>query len=161
MIDGESRSSKKRRVQELDSIAERLLELPAARLRKAELPESVFEAVLEGQTMERTAFRRQRLYIARLLRELGEEVEPIREFVESAGVEGRKQTAESHWIESWTERLLNEGEAGITALLETRQQADRQQLRQLLRGARKEAEAGRPARLRRRLSRYLRELPKD
>jgi ribosome-associated protein len=63
-----------------------------------------------------------------------------------------------HRLEQWRERLIEEGDAAIGALLNEWPTVDRQRLRQLVRDARREREQGKPAGAARKLFRYLRGL---
>jgi len=63
-----------------------------------------------------------------------------------------------HRLELWRDRLIDEGDAAVGALLEEWPTLDRQRLRQLVRDARREREQGKPAGAGRKLFRYLRSL---
>jgi ribosome-associated protein len=65
---------------------------------------------------------------------------------------------EHHTVERWRDKLVAGGNEALTELLKERPHADRQQLRQLLRNAQKEAEANKPPKSSRLLYRYLKEL---
>ena len=54
--------------------------------------------------------------------------------------------------------MISNGNEALTALLDEQPQADRQLLRQLMRNAQKEAEAGKPPKSSRLLYRHLKEL---
>ena len=58
------------------------------------------------------------------------------------------------------DKLIAEGNDALTELLNEQPHADRQQLRQLLRNAQKEAEAAKPPKSSRLLYRYLKDLLK-
>jgi ribosome-associated protein len=56
----------------------------------------------------------------------------------------RAAAARHHRVERWRDRLLGEGDAALGDLLEVCPAADLQALRQLVRSARRDQEAGRP-----------------
>ena len=63
-----------------------------------------------------------------------------------------------HRVETWRERLLDGGDAALAELLDEYPQADRQQLRQLVRNSLEERKRNKPPRAFRELYRALREL---
>ena len=63
-----------------------------------------------------------------------------------------------HRVEAWRERLLDEGDAALGALLDEHPTADRQHLRQLVRNALEERKRNKPPRAYRELFRELRGL---
>ena len=65
---------------------------------------------------------------------------------------------EHHIAERWRARLINDGNAALTELLNDHPHADRQQLRQLIRNAQKETELAKPPKSSRLLYRYLKAL---
>lgn len=155
-----SKSQRKRDSHALQALGEQLVELPAARFESLELPEQLEAAVREARAIRQRGGRKRQLqYIGRLMREL--DAEPIR--AQLAALEGRDQRsiALHHAAERWRARLVAEGDEALGALLEEHPQADRQQLRQLVRGARAEHAAGKPPRSYRELFRALRALLGD
>ena len=67
-------------------------------------------------------------------------------------------TARQHRAEAWRDRLLEEGDGAVGALLDSRRDADGQAIRQLLRNAGREAARNKPPAAARTLFRLLREL---
>ena len=63
-----------------------------------------------------------------------------------------------HRAEAWRERLLEDGDAALSELLESHPDADRQQLRQLVRSALDERRKDKPPRAYRELYRAIRAL---
>lgn len=66
-----------------------------------------------------------------------------------------------HHLEQWRDRLIEEGDAAIGDALAEWSALDRQQLRQLVRDARREHEHGKPVGAGRKLFRYLRTLMEE
>ena len=70
----------------------------------------------------------------------------------------RSDARRFHALEQWRDRLLAEGDEAVSAFLLEYPDAEAQPLRQLLRNARREQDAGKPPATARKLFRYLREV---
>ena len=151
-----SKSQRKRDALALQSLAEALTRLPDAQLEGIPLPADLREAVLAARRLERGAYRRQIRYLGRLLRAV--DATPIQSAVDACHSASHEDKARFKRLERWRERLLEEGDAAVAALLDEYPGADAQQLRQLLRNARREHSEGRPPRSLRELFRFLRAL---
>ena len=156
-----SKSRLKREAEAVQALGKELVELPAARyaavMNKLELPEGLREAIDTCRGIHARGGRKRQLqYIGKLMR--GIDAEPIRHALESLAGKDRAETALLHRLERWRERLIAEGDAALTELLDEYPTAERQALRQLVMKARKEQEAGRPPAAARALFRALREL---
>lgn len=66
-----------------------------------------------------------------------------------------------HRLEQWRDRLIEQGDALLGEAMQEWPQLDRQQFRQLVRDARREAQQGKPAGAGRKLFRHLRELSEN
>lgn len=139
--DGErpSKSQRKRDMHDLQALGEALLELPVARLAKIDMPERLREALLEAHRIKSHEGRRRQLQlIGKLMRQT--DPAPLQEAVAAQRL-GRAQDALSlHEAEAWRDRLLASDEA-VTEWLAAHPDEDAQQLRTLIRNARKEAAA--------------------
>lgn len=152
-----SKSQRKRDMQALQELGENLVKLKADQLDKIPLPEQLRQAVLEAQRIKsRSAHKRQLQYIGRLMREL--DASPIREAMETLEARSAQANARLHHLERWRERLIAEGDAALSELLDEHPAADRQHLRQLIRSAQREQTQNGPHSHARALFRYLREL---
>jgi ribosome-associated protein len=152
-----SRSHDKRAAEALQALGESLLALDDARLAGLDLPDRLREALRLGRSItSRSASRRQRQYIGKLMR--GVDPEPIRAFL--ARLEGSDEASRArlHRAERWRDRLIDEGDAALGALLEEFPDADRAHLRTLSRQARDERTRGAPPRAGRELFRALKAL---
>ena len=130
-----SKSQIKRDMHALSDMGAQLVELPASQLKKIPLDEQLLDAIRECQsTPQRGARKRQLKFIGKLLRNA--DGEAIREAFESLTAPKREAIAEFHSVERWRERLIEEGDTALTELLAEYPDADRQQLRQLVRNAR-------------------------
>lgn len=134
----------------------RLTELSKDKLVKLNLPEELFEAVLESKKITANgAIRRHRQYLGRLMREI--DTAPITE--QLARWDG-KHTAENayfHGLERWRDRLINDSNA-LSEFMELHPATDSQQLRTLIRNAQKEHAANKPPKSSRELFKLLREI---
>ena len=156
-----NKSAQKRDSAALELLGEELIALPKDRLNALELPAELLEAVKLAQSIagHHSGFRRQRKFIAKLLREM--DAAPIRERLERHSHQSAKATHHLHVIERWRDRLLKGGDHDLNDLMAEYPDADRQKLRQLIRDARKEHQTEAPPRSARLLFKYLRELLAD
>ena len=148
-----SKTRRKREMLELQSLGAALVELPESQLNEMRLETRLLQAVLEAKRIKsHEARRRQLQYIGRLMREV--DAEPIR--AEIAAAEGTSaQAAAAHRrLETWRERLLCD-DAALTRFAAEHPSADLQEIRALIRNARKEAKQGKPPRAYRELFRIL------
>ena len=160
MVDGDdpglSKSQRKRDALALQALADELVRLSAAELDGVPVPAELRDAVIDARALSRGAYRRQVRYLGRLLRDT--DADPIRRAVDALKRASHEDKARLRRLERWRERLMEEGDRAVSELLGAYPGADAQQLRQLLRNARKEHEAGRPPRSSRLVFRFLREL---
>jgi ribosome-associated protein len=154
--DGEfvSRTKKKEAVEELQKLGAALVDLPPAQLESLALPADLLKAVLEAQRItSHGAKRRQLQYIGKIMRKV--DPEPVRAAL--ATVAGKSAAARGLQmrLESWRERLIGD-DAALTAFAGEHPGADLQEMRTLIRNARKEIAEGKPPRAQRELFRVLR-----
>jgi ribosome-associated protein len=151
-----TRSEQTRAATAINQLGIKLTKLSVSELDRLDLPERVREEVGVCQRLKPRARGRQNRLIGQLLR--AEDHEAISEGVESidrahmGGVQREKR------IEAWLNRLIDEGDAGVEALIEHHLDADRQRLRQLTRNARGNSESSKAKRARRELLRAIRAL---
>lgn len=140
-----SKTRRKKEMHALQQLGEALVALPAAVVRAADtLPESLREAVLACQRIrDFEGRRRQMQYVGKLMRSA--DAQAVRAVIAEATQDDRAAVARLHAIERWRELLLADDTA-LTGFVQRHPQADVQQLRQLIRGARAEAAAGKPPR---------------
>lgn len=141
----------------LFALSEEMSELSATQLISLELPESIHKALVEVSGMPHKGARKRLLkFITGQLHKI--EVEPILEKLARMKNKSAHAVREHHIVERWRDKLIAEGNDALTELLDEQPHADRQQLRQLLRNAQKEAEAAKPPKSSRLLYRYLKNL---
>ena len=152
-----SKSQLKREALAKKSLASELLELSAAQLGTLPLEPGVLLAVEQAKAIRsHGARKRQLMYIAKLLRRMDES--ELSAAVEELHAKARGVSAGQHRVEAWRDVLLDKGDAALTVLLKLRDIGDAQSLRQLVRKARQESEAGKPPAAARALFRELRAL---
>lgn len=130
-----SKSALKRQMHDLQSLGEALCELPASRCQALDLPEALLDALAEyRRTRSHEGRRRQMQFIGKLMRQTDEA--PIREAVAAFRLGSAKETLALHEAERWREELLASDDA-ITRWVNAHPATDAQQLRSLVRSARK------------------------
>ena len=138
-----SKSQMKREMLALQDLGEKLVELSTDQLQQLQLPDDLKNAVLEAKHIKkRGAIRRQLQYIGRLMRDV--DADEIQLQYDNVTQHSAKAVQQLHKIETWRERLLEEGDESIQALTEEFPNIDRHQLRQLIRSARQEKLQNKP-----------------
>lgn len=134
------RPSKTRRKQDshdLQALGVALVELSEERLGKLEMPESLLDALVTYKgTRSHEGRRRQMQYIGKLMR--GVDTEPLHEAVAVVQVGQTRESLALHQAERWRAELIAD-DAALTRFAQTHAGADVQQLRSVIRNARKDA----------------------
>lgn len=151
-----SKSQLKREAHALQELGEQLIAMKPADLVDLPLPDNLARAISDARSMQRGALKRQRQYIGKLMRDI--DPEPIQAALDLRRQQAMEQSRQQHKLEEWRDRLILEGDKALGEALETFPTADRQQLRQMIRQAQKEAEQNKPPKTSRNLFRYLRDL---
>ena len=152
-----SKSQRKRDMHALQDIGAELVELPLAQLDKLPLPDRLRDAINQCKEIRsHEAHRRQLQFIGKLLRDV--EVEPLQQALAQLQQHAKIANQKFHQLERWRDRLIAEGDDALNAFLTEHPHADRQQLRQLIRTAQKEATQNKPPAAARELFRSLREM---
>ena len=150
-----SKSQRKREMQALQHTGAQLVALNAAQLAQVELPERLFEAVVEAQRIRDFEGRRRQLqYIGKLMRDV--DPQPIRAKLEQWHGTAQAHTAQQHLVERWRDRLLAE-DGALALFAADHPHCDLQHLRTLIASVRRDQAANRPAKNYRELFRALRE----
>ena len=140
--DEPSRTELKRESDELQKLGESLLNLRADLMAKVDLPDKLVEAVAEAKRI--TNFegkRRQMQFIGKLMRKLDEDtVEGVRAALLEQSQGSAQETLQLHLAEQWRDRLIADDSA-CGEWLQNFPVTDSQQLRALIRQARKDAPA--------------------
>jgi ribosome-associated protein len=150
-----SKTRRKQEMHELQALGAELVALSAAHLEPMALPAALAQAVHEARRIaSHEARRRQVQYIGKLMR--GIDAEPIRAQLAAAHGGSAEERARHQRLEHWRARLL-EDDGALTEFFAAHPASDQQQLRTLIRNARREQAAGRAPRAFRELFRALRE----
>ena len=152
-----SKSQKKRDMDGLKELGDRLTELSPDHLAKVE-NEQIREAV-EAAKKITNARKRQIQYIAKLLSRI--DVDPIKNIIETLDASSAAYIQKFHQLESWRERLIDDDSATLSEVLDRFPHADRQRLRHLLQKARNERETGQQTTHFRRLFQFLKSLSEE
>ena len=157
--DRPSKSQLKREMTALQKLGETLVEAPRDRVKKIPMPEDVLDAILACQQITSHEGRRRQLqYVGKKMRTLTEdEVGTIQKAVDSWRGASKAETAALHAIERQRERLLAD-DAALTNLREKHPSIDLQQLRTLIRNARKEQAESKPPKAYREIFQILKSL---
>ena len=137
--DKPSKTRRKAQAHSLQALGEALVELPAKRLAATDMPEGLRDAIAEFQrTRSFEGKRRQLQYIGKQMRFADEA--PLRAAVDAFKLGSAKDTLLLHEVERWRDELVAD-DAAATRWAQTYPGSDVQQLRSLLRAARKDAAA--------------------
>lgn len=152
-----SKTKLKAAMDELQDIGETLVGLPKDKLNKLALPEILLDAVLEAKRITANgATRRQMQYIGRLMRDVDVDVAPIVDQLQRWEGKHTAENAHFHQLERWRTRLL-EDESALSEFMQLHPHVDGQQIRALIRNARREHIDNRPPKSSRELFKLLRE----
>jgi ribosome-associated protein len=124
------------------------------------VPEDLLPHIAEAKRITaHIAHKRQLAFLAKHMRREDDAVlDAIRDALDVNSDTSRREVAALHRAEDWRERLLKDGDAALSALLEEYPHADRQQLRTLLRNAQAEKAKNKPPRAFREIYQVLRAL---
>jgi ribosome-associated protein len=157
-----SKSELKRQMTELQKLGEQLVAEPRDRVKRVPMPEDVRDAILMCQTITNHEGRRRQLqYVGKMMRTLNEEeVAAIQRTIDSWKGASKAETAALHALERRREKLLADDKE-LTKLLSEHPDLDVQQLRTLIRNARKEQAENKPPKAYREIFQILKELGKE
>ncbi|MBP2195313.1 MULTISPECIES: ribosome biogenesis factor YjgA [Pantoea] len=151
-----SKSEIKRDAEELKRLGAELVELGKNSLDKIPLDEDLRAAIELAQRIKKEGRRRQLQLIGKMLR--ARDVEPIRLALDKLKNRHNQQVALFHKLENLRDRLIEQGDDVMAEVVNLYPQADRQQLRSMIRNAQKEKAANKPPKAARQIFQYLREL---
>ncbi|MFN9102056.1 MAG: ribosome biogenesis factor YjgA [Betaproteobacteria bacterium] len=138
--DADSRPSKsalKRQSHDLQALGLEVADLPEQRLTATPMPDGLREAILEyRRTKSHEGRRRQLQYVGKLMRSADEAV--LREAVAAARLGSARETLALHEAERWRAELIAD-DAALTRWMQQHPDSDAQQLRSLVRAARRDA----------------------
>jgi ribosome-associated protein len=157
-----SKSEAKRQSLEVQKLGEELVNEARDRVKRVPMPEDVRDAILMCQTItNHEGRRRQMQFVGKMMRKLDdEEVAAIQRTIDSWKGASKAETAALHALERRREKLLADDKE-LTKLLEAHPELDVQQLRTLIRNARKEQLENKPPKAYREIFQILKEIGKQ
>ena len=151
-----SKTRRKQAMTALQKLGVEMVGLKKSQIDQLHLPEQLLDAVLEAKRLtQHEALRRQMQFIGKIMR--GVDAEPIQQQIDAWNGVNNQESARLHHIEQWRDRLLAEDTA-LSEFLNAHPGCAAQQLRTLIRNARKEQAANRAPASYRALFRWLREI---
>lgn len=133
-----SKSQLKRDMTELQELGEALLEMPPKRVADLDLGERLHDAITAARRITAHEGRRRQLQLlGKLMR--GIDPEPIREAVTAFRLGHARNALALHQVETWRSELIASDDA-ITRWMREYPDTDVQQLRQLVRAARRDVQ---------------------
>ena len=150
--EGPSKSELKRLMTERQKLAEVLAALSSDALKTIPMDEAIKAAIAETNKIKSfEAIRRHKQYLGKLMRFLDEE--------ELDAIQGvsKAETAKLHHLESFRDRLIANDET-FTKMIEQYPDMDIQNMRTLIRNARKEKETNKPPKAYREIFRVLKDM---
>lgn len=134
-----SKTQAKKASHDLQDLGEAVVALPADRLKDLALDEGLMYAIEQfKKTKTHEGRRRQMQYIGKLMRRT--DPQPMQEAVAAMNLGQAKDALTLHQAERWRAELLAD-DAALTTWMQDHPQTDLQQLRSLVRSARKDAAA--------------------
>ena len=150
-----SKSEIKRDAEELKRLGAEMVDLGKNALDKLPLDTDLRDAIELAQRIKKEGRRRQLQLIGKMLR--NRDVDPIRQALDKLKNRHNQQVALFHKLEQIRDRLIDT----VVEVLNLWPDADRQQLRSLIRNAKKEKEGNKPPKSARLIFQYLRELAEN
>ncbi|MEJ5897021.1 MAG: DUF615 domain-containing protein [Aquabacterium sp.] len=133
-----SKSMLKRASQELQALGQQLLDMPDSRLIEIDMPERLRDALADyKKTRSFEGKRRQLQFIGKVMREV--DSEPLREAVAQYQLGHAHNALALHQAERWRAELIADDKDAVTRWVADFPDTDVQQLRTLIRNARKDA----------------------
>jgi len=128
-----SKSELKRASHALQDLGKKLAALPADLLARIPLDDQLLEAIALAKRIQnkRSALKRHYQFLGKLLR--ARDTDPIIAALTEIDQESQQSMQRHHRAERWRDRIIEQGNDAIDALLEEVERADRQKLRQLWR----------------------------
>ena len=151
-----SKSQLKREMQSLQQLGEQIIAMSDAQRARLPLSDDLLAAVEEtGRIKAREARRRHMQYVGKLMR--GEDLDGIQAVFDEIENEKLRRDHAFHRLETWRDRLIDEGDDAVEAFVTEFPDIERQALRQLIRNARRERDQGKPPTNARRLFKLIRD----
>lgn len=154
-----SKTQVKRELQALRDLGKQLISLPKRDLDKLELPEDLYDSVIQAQSMTKGALKRQTGFIGGLISEYDHE--EISRKLDLLKQPHQGQVKQFHQLEEWRDRLLEGDDSVYGELITEFHDFDVQHTRQLVRNAQREAKQNKPPKSARLVFQYLQQLQQN
>ncbi len=154
-----SRSQKKREMNALQDLGERLVDLPPAVLESLGLDSEIVQAAIMARKLrdaKNDSYRRQLQFIGRLMRDI--DPAPLLAHFAATDTGHQEEVQSFQRLERWRDALLEGDESVLDEIRQAFPQADIPGIRETANKAISEKEMGRPPKSSRLLFRYLRSL---
>lgn len=157
---GPTRTQQRRDALAVLALAQQLIDLPASKLARLELPEDVEREIANTRRITaHIARKRQLQFLAKVMRRHESDVfDGVRAALGENKERQRQETAAMHRMEALRERLLENTDEAMSLLIAEYPNVDRQHLRSLVRQAKAEKDANKPPRAYREIYQLLKEL---
>lgn len=151
-----SKSEIKRDAEKLKQLGSQLVNLGKNALERIPMDEDLRDAIELAQRIKKEGRRRQLQLIGKMLR--NRDTEPLYAALDKIQNKHNQQIAQFHKLEKLREELIEQGDDAIQKLLAVYPDADRQQLRTLIRQAKKERSDNKPPKASRQIFQYLKDI---
>jgi len=157
--EGPSKSELKRLMTQRQKLAEVLAALSSDALKTIPMDEAIKAAIAETNKIKSfEAIRRHKQYLGKLMRFLDdEELDTIQKRLDAIQGVSKAETTKLHHLESFRDRLIANDET-FTNMIEQYPDMDIQNMRTLIRNARKEKEVNKPPKAYREIFRVLKDM---
>lgn len=154
--DESSKTQLKREAAAMHDLGVKLVNMGSNTLKQLPLDEELRTNIKLAQKISNTreGYRRQLQYLGKLLRQ--RDTDALLLAIDKIENRSLYEAARFHALEQWRDRILQQGDDGIQAFIDEYPLADRQQLRQWVRQAKKEEELNKPPAAARALFKYIR-----
>ena len=150
-----NKTAQKREIAAIAEIIETLIAMPDGALKSMPLDDKVREAILTARKLSKSALRRQRLYINKLLR--NSDMQSLEDTLAQWQQRHQLQNQHFHQLEQWRDQLIGGNEQLAEQLLTEYETLERGELFKLIHQAKREHDAGKAPAAARQLFKYLRE----
>lgn len=151
-----SKSQLKREMHALQALGEAIIAMAPGERARFPLSDDMLAAVEETSRIRSHEGRRRHMqYVGKVMRR--EDLEAIKAVYDELEKETLRRDHAFHRLESWRDRLLDEGDQALEAFIDDYPDVDRQTLRQLIRNAQREREGDKPPASARKLFKLIRD----
>lgn len=152
-----SKTQLKQEMHKLQALGQRLMKLNPAQQAQLPLSDKLKDALeTDRRITSHNAKKRHLQFVGRVMRR--ENIDAIQAYLDRLDSSSEAFNQRFHQLEVWRNRLLEEGNEALTEYLNQNPEAEIQQLRQMIRKAKKEISESKAPATSRKLFRYLRKI---